>query len=63
MPIDENINIKIGLIQKDWIKQFKSYFEYDYLNALINSCDKIKEYNYSSLSDDDKSDNLIIIKL
>jgi len=58
MPIDENINIKIGLVQKDWIKQFKSHFEYDYLKVLINSCEKIKEYNYSSLSDD-KLDNLI----
>ena len=61
-PIDENKKIKIGLVQKDWIQQLKSYLDYNYLRALINSCEQIKEYNYSSLSDD-KIDNLIIIIL
>ena len=57
-PIDENKKIKIGLIQKDWINQFKSHLDYNYLKVLINTCEQIKEYNYSSLSDD-KIDNLI----
>ena len=57
-PIDENKEIKIGLIQKDWIKQFKSYLDYNCLKVLINSCEQIKEYNFSSLSDD-KIDDLI----
>ena len=57
-PIDENKKIKIGLIQKDWINQFKPYLDYNCLKVLINSCEQIKEYNYSSLSDD-KIDNLI----
>ena len=50
-PIDVNQNIKIGLIQKDWIRQFKSYLNYDNLKVLFNNSSKIKEYNYSSLSD------------
>jgi hypothetical protein len=58
MSIDENGKKKIGLIQKDWIQQFKSNFDYDYLKTLINTCERAKEYNYSSLSDD-KIDNLI----
>ena len=50
-PIEENKNIKIGIIQKDWIKEFKSYLDYDNLKVLINNCSKFKEYNYSSFSD------------
>jgi len=57
-PIDENKKIKIGFVQKDWIQKLKSYLDYNYLRVLINSCEQINEYNYSSLSDD-KIDNLI----
>jgi len=59
--IDDNKNIKIGLIQKDWIKQFKSffeYFEYDYLKGLIKSNEINQANNYSSLSEN-IIDNLV----
>jgi hypothetical protein len=49
--IDDNKNIKIGLIQKDWIKQFKFFFEYDYLKGLIKSNEMNKANNYSSFSE------------
>ena len=57
--IDDNKNIKIGIIQKDWIKHFKSFFEYD---NFIKNYEMIKENNYFSLSES-KIDNLINIIL